>query len=353
MDASGVDPMTSAGGNARCISSRAARVPVRDAVSVSMIESDSGSTLIEYALIAALVSIVLVAISRDLYFPQAPVVALSAVAAPLRAAGSPTTGAPIQPRSRGGETSIARARGAGSSGSAGMGTAVSIAGAPGSELGQGIPPIPVADVLPPSRGPDLPKAARSEAAAIPQTTPPQTTPPRTIPPRTGDPTAAARPPEPAEGTKDENARDSGSRPTRDGNTAGNPGPRRLATRLPARPPGPAAEQLAALEPGAVAAAPATAAAGLGGLSKDLGDRTIRKTGALSAPRSSHGSVRSAEPRGEIARDAVDPNESWLWALVLLVLAGLGLGPRRLRWRLFLLLPFSAPVKGSTGPGDPR
>ena len=340
--------MTSGGGNARCISSRAARVRVRDTVGVSMIESDSGSTLIEYALIAALVSIVLVTVSRELYFPQAPVVALSAVAAPLRAAGSPTTGAAIQPRSRGGETSIARARGAGSPRSAGMGAAVSIADALGSELGRGIPPVPVADGLPPSRHPDLPKAARSEAAAIAQTTPPRTT-----PPRTGDPTAAARPPEPAEGTKDGNARDSGSRPTRDGNTAGNPGPRRLATRLPARPPGPAAEQLVALEPGAVAEVPATAAAGLGGLSKDVGDRTIRKTGALSAPRSSHGSVRSAGPRAEIARDAVDPNESWLWALVVLVLTGLGLGPRRLRRRLILLLPFSTPVKGPTGPGDTR
>ena len=345
--------MTGGGGNARCISSRAACAPLRDMPSVNMIESDSGSALVEYALIAALVSIVLVAVSGELYFPQAPVVALSEVAAQPRAARSTGAGATIEPRSWSGETSSARARGADYPRRAGRGDAVSITGALGSELGQGTPPVLVADGSPPSR-PDPPQAAGSEADAIPQTAPPQS-----ASPQSDEPAAAARPPEPAEGTAEENkdgtARDTGSRPTGGGNTAADSGSRRLDVRILARRPGPADEQLIVLEMGAVAEAPATADASLGGLPKDAGDRTIRKTGTLSAPRWSGGSARSAGPRGAIARDAVDTNVSWLWTLILLILAGLGLGlgPRGLRRRLILLLPFSTPAKESIEPGDTR
>lgn len=272
--------------------------------------NDAGSTLTEYALIAALVSIVVLAVSRDLRFPGAPVVALSEVASAPREFGSPRLGSESRaypPASRpfaGAASGPGFRRGAGASGSADVAWIGTTATASPRVRHPKAPAPTLFDV----------DAAMTATFAEPD-----------------DPTEGASSAGPDEETASPRGRQIGDRSTGDGETVGI---RQVPPKTPARRPDPAAEQLVSLRPGSGFAALTAGRASFGGIAETARGETIRELRTRAASGFSRRQpARPTKVRATVVTSTFSMGDHRLWALVVLMLVGLGFGAHRLARRL--------------------
>ncbi len=272
--------------------------------------NDAGSTLTEYALIAALVSIVVLAAGGDLRFPEAPVAALSEIASGPRALGSPRLGSESRaypPSSRpfaSAPSGPGFPRGAGASGSAEVVWTGSPAAATARARHPETPDPALLDV----------DAAMTAAFA-----------------ELDDPTEGASSAGPDEETARPRGRQIGDRFPGDEETVRI---RRVSPKTPARRPDPAAEQRVSLGPGSEAEALTVARASFG----EIAETARGETGREIRSRSTSGFSRSQPARpAEAHATAVTSTfriaDRRLWALVVLMLASLGFGAHRLARRL--------------------
>ena len=267
---------------------------------------NAGSTLTEYALIAALVSIVLVTVSRDWYFPQAPVVALSEVASGPRELGSPGSGSESRAHPQGGRSFAGKASGSGF---------LRGAGASGSAQGTWIGPTATAP--PRARDPDPSGPALFDVdAAMAATFAP-----------VDEPTEGAHSAGPEEETAAWRDRPSGDRSTGGGKAAGI---RLVSPKTPAHRPDLAAERLVSLGPGSEAEALTVTRASFGEIAGTARGETTREIQARATSRfSRQHSARPAEARATAVTGTFGMGDRRLWALVVLALVGLGFGAHRL------------------------
>ncbi len=266
--------------------------------------NDAGSTLTEYALIAALVSIVVLAVSRDLRFPGAPVVALSEVASGPRELGSPRLGSESRaypPGSRpfaGAASGPGFRRGAGASGSADVAWIGTTATASPRARHPKAPDPTLFDV----------DAAMTATFAEPD-----------------DPTEGASSAGPDEETASPCGRQIGDRSTDGGKTVRI---RWVSPTTPAHRPDPAAEQLVSLGPGSAFAALSAEPASFGGTAVTARELQVRATSGFSRQ-----FARPAKARAPVATSTSGRDDRRFWTLVVLMLVGLGVGVHRLARRL--------------------
>ena len=273
---------------------------------------NAGSTLTEYALIAALVSIVVLAVGRDLRFPGAPVVALSKVASGPRELGSPGPGSESRAHPRGGRSFAGAASRSGS---------LQGAGASGSAQGAWIGPTATAPPPPRPRDLDPSDPALFDMDAARAATFAQL----------DSPTEGARSAAPDQETAGWRGRRSGDRSTGGGEVAGK---LRVPPRTLARRPDPAAEQLVSLRPGSTAEARTVGRASFGGTAgtargETAGEIRTRATSGFNR----HQPARPTEARAAVVTSTFRMGDHRLWALVVLMLVGLGFGAHRLARRL--------------------
>ncbi len=272
--------------------------------------NNAGSTLTEYALIAALVSIVILAVSRDLFFPQAPVVALSEVASGSRQLGSPGLGSEFQELPQGGRFLAGVASGPGS---------LHGAGASGSAQATWIGPTAKAPPRP--RDPKPPGPARFGIDAAMTATLEQA----------DEPTEGARSAGPDEETTAWRGRQSEDRPSAGRKAAGI---RLVSPRRPVRRPDPAVEQLVSLRPGSEAEAFSMTRTSFGGIAETARGGTIREIRTrVTSEFSRRQPARSTEARATVDTSTFSMEDHRLWALAFLMLVGLGFGAQRLARRL--------------------
>ncbi len=275
-----------------------------------MMMNSAGSTLTEYALIAALVSIVVLAVGRDMRFPGAPVVALSEVASGPRELGSPGLGSESRAHRQGGRSFAGKASGSGF---------LQGAGASGTAQGRWVGSTAKASPRP--RDPEPPDPALFDMDAAKAATFAQL----------DGPTEGARSAGPGEGTAGWRGRPSGDRSTGGGKAAGI---RLVSPRRPARRLDPAVEQLVSLGPGSEAEALTAERASFDGTAgtargETAGEIRTRATSGFNR----HQPARPTEARATVVTGTFRMGDHRLWALVVLMLVGLGLGAHRLARRL--------------------
>ncbi len=272
--------------------------------------NNAGSTLIEYALVAALVSIVVLAAAGDLRFPGAAVVALSEVASGPQEAEFPGSTSEFQAYSPGGRSFAGTAsgpgfpRGAGASGSAKV-------------VWTGSPAAAAARV----RHPEPPDATLFDvdAAMIATFAEPD------------GPTAGASSAGSDEETASPRGRQIEDRSTGNKETARI---RQVSPKSPARRPDPAAEQLVSLGPGNKAEALTVARASFGKIAETARGETAREIRSRSTSGFSRDQpARPAEAHTTAVTGTFRIGNRRIWALVVLMLASLGFGAHRLARRL--------------------
>ncbi len=288
--------------------------------------SNAGSTLIEYALIAALVSIVILTVGRGLGFPEAAAIALAKVASAPQEAGSPGLDSESQAYPRGGRSFAGEASGSGFLPGTGTNSVFPMpgAGASGSAEGTWIDLTAIPSPIPGDSDPSDSTRFDIDAATIAPV------------PRIDGPIWTASPPEPDEKIEGSRDRRSGGRSTGAGSAAGD---RRPSAGKPARRSERGAERLAALNPGDEAEvltaerASLAETAGTAGAAGTTKGQMTQDTPARSRSGLNRGSAWPAEDRNTLAKRPLHMGDRRLWALVVLVLASLGFGAQRLRRRL--------------------
>ncbi len=282
--------------------------------------NDAGSTLTEYAMIAALVSIVILAVSADLGFPGAPVAALSEVASGPWEAGSPGLGSKSQAHPHGGQSLAGEASGSGSHHGARTNSVVPMPGAGASGPAQGTWIEPTAKTSPRPRDPDPSgpglfdtDAAMAEAFA-----------------QLDDPTESANSAAPDEETAGRRGRQPGDRSAGGGTAAEI---RRIAPSRPTQRLDPAAEQLVSLRPGSDAEALNADRASFGGTAGTARGAAAQEIPTRATSGFSRPSARPANARAMVVTSTFHMGDRRLWALIVLMLVGLGFGAHRLRRRL--------------------